>query len=159
MVSAIPEGSHSVTSYLVVPDAVEVMAFYEKAFGATQILRMPGPGGEGTMHAEIKIGDSHVMLTDENPQWEMAAPATLGGSAVHFMIYVEDCDAAFEQAVAAGCEVNFPLSDQFWGDRMGKVVDPFGYQWSLATHKEDVPPEEMAERQQKRLEEMQQHSQ
>lgn len=156
--SAIPEGFHSVTAYLVVPDAVEAMEFYGKAFGATRMVHMPGPGGQGTMHAEMKIGDSHVMLTDENPQWEMNAPKTLGGSAVSFMIFLEDCDAAFEKAVAAGCEVKFPISDMFWGDRMGKLVDPYGYQWSIATHLEDVPDDQMAERQQKWLEEMQQHS-
>ena len=155
-VSPIPEGYHSVTAYVIVPDAIEAIAFYEKAFGATKVMHMPGPGGQGTMHAEIRIGNSHVMLSDENPAWEMKGAGTLGGSPVGFMVYLEDCDAAFDKAVAAGCEVKFPLSDQFWGDRMGKVVDPFGLEWSLATHKEDVPPEEMAGRQQKWLEEMQQ---
>lgn len=153
-VSPVPEGYHSVTPYLIVPDAVEAMAFYEKALGATRVVHMPGPGGQGTMHAEIRIGDSFVMLSDENPQWEMPSPGTLGGSPVNFMIYLEDCDAAIEKAVAAGCEIKFPASDMFWGDRMGKVQDPFGYQWSFATHKEDVPEEEMASRQQKWLEEM-----
>ena len=156
MVNPIPEGYSTVTSYIIVPDAIEAMEFYGKAFGAKQIMHMAGPEGKGTMHAEMQIGTSMVMLSDENPQWEMKSAATLGGSPVSFMLYVEDCDATFEKAVAAGCTVKFPLTDQFWGDRMGKVADPYGIEWSLATHKEDVPPEEMPARQQKWIEEMHQ---
>ena len=156
MTSPIPEGYHSLTAYIVVPDAKQAIAFYEKAFGAVAVMHMPGHGGQGTMHAEIKIGDSHLMLTDENPNWEMKSSQTLGGSPVSFMVYLEDCDAAFAQAIEAGCTEKFPLADMFWGDRMGKVADPFGIEWSLTTHKEDVPPEEMPARQQKWLEEMQQ---
>ena len=157
-VSPIPKGYTSVTAYLVVPNSLEAMEFYAKAFGAKQMVHMPGPGGQGTMHAEMQIGNSFVMITDENPQWEMPSAKTLGGSPVNFMIYQEDCDAAFEKAVAAGCEVKFPVSDMFWGDRMGKVQDPFGVQWSVATHVEDVPEEEMGPRAQKWMEEMQQQA-
>ena len=123
------------------------MEFYEKAFGATQVMRMPGPGGQGTMHAEIRLAGSCVMLTDENPAWQMKSPGTLGGSPVSLMIYVENVDEAFNKAVEAGCTATFPVDDMFWGDRMGKVQDPYGYQWSLATHVEDVPEEEMGTRQ------------
>lgn len=151
MVSAIPEGMNTVTPYLVLPDCVAAMEFYAAAFGAEQIMRMPGPGGQGTMHAEIRLGNSCVMLTDENPQWEMRSPASLGGSPVSLMIYVESVDDAFNQAVAAGCDVNFPVTDMFWGDRMGKVVDPYGYHWSIASHVEDVPEDQMLERQQQWL--------
>ena len=154
MVSSIPEGANSVTAYLVVPDAVEAMDFYAKAFGSQQVMRMPGPGGQGTMHAEIRIGNSLVMLTDENPQWEMKSAKTLGGSPVSMMIYVEDADEVFRSALEAGCEVKFPLTDMFWGDRMGKVRDPFGLDWAIATHVEDVPEEEMGARQAAWLAEM-----
>jgi len=154
-VSHIPEGLNSVQPYLIVPDALEAMEFYGKAFGATRCMHMPGPGGQGTMHAEMRLGNAAIMLSDENPQWEMVSPATLGGSPVSLMIYVENVDEAFDKAVAAGCEVKFPVSDMFWGDRMGKLQDPFGYQWSIATHVEDVTPEEMGKRQEAWLNEMQ----
>lgn len=153
-ISPIPEGLNSVIPYLVVPNAVEAITFYEKALGAEQVMRMLGPGGQGTMHAEIRLGGSAVMLTDENPQWEMKSPATLGGSPVSMMIYVENVDEVFSRAVEAGCEVKFAVSDMFWGDRMGKLIDPFGYQWAIATHIEDVPGEQMAGRQEKWLAEM-----
>ncbi len=146
-VSPVPQGKHALQPYLVVPNAAEAMAFYEKAFGATQCVHMPGPGGQGTMHAEMQLGDSVFMLTDENPEWEQKSPQTLGGSPVSLMLYVENSDELFGQATAAGCNVIFPVSDMFWGDRMGKVADPFGYQWMIATHVEDVPPEEMGKRQ------------
>lgn len=146
MVSAIPEGCSSVIPYLVVPDAVAAMEFYGKAFGAEQIMHMPGPGGQGTMHAEMRVHGSTVMLTDENPQWGAKSPATLGGSPVSLHLYVEDADGAFRRAVEAGCEVEAPLMDAFWGDRYGKVKDPYGHSWAFATHVEDVPPEEMGQR-------------
>lgn len=152
--SPVPEGTNTVTAYLVVPDAVPAMDFYEKAFGTQQTMRMPGPGGQGTMHAEIKLGNSTIMLTDENPAWDMKSPSTLGGSPVSLMIYVENVDDVFARAVAAGCEVKFPVTDMFWGDRMGKLQDPFGYQWSVATHVEDVSEEEMTTRQAAWLAEM-----
>ncbi|MEM7454192.1 MAG: VOC family protein [Planctomycetota bacterium] len=153
-VSPVPEGMHTVTPYLVVKDSVAAMDFYAKAFGAVQLMRMVGPDGQGTMHAEIKIGNSCIMLTDENPAWGMSAPETIGGSPVSLMLYVEDADTFLQTAVAAGCEAVFPVSEMFWGDKMGKVSDPFGYSWSIATHIEDVPEEEMAVRQQKWMEEM-----
>lgn len=154
MVSPIPEGLNAVIPYVIVPDSKEAMAFYEKAFGAKQMMHMPGPGGQGTMHAEVSILGGTVMLSDENPQWEMVSAKTLGQSPVNLMFYCENVDEVFAQAVAAGCEVKFPPEDMFWGDRMAKVQDPFGYQWSMATHIEDVPEEEMPARQQKWLEEM-----
>ena len=154
MVSPIPEGYGSVTTYLVVPNAKEAIAFYEKALGAVQTMHMPLPGGERTLHAEMRIGNSIVMITDENPDWEMSSAKTLGGSPASFMIYCEDCDASFKTAVEAGCMVKAPVSDMFWGDRMGKVEDPFGFQWSFATHKEDLTSEQLAERQAAWLAEM-----
>ena len=146
MVSYIPEGYGTVTAYLVVPDSKEAIAFYEKAFRAKQIQHMPMPHGDGTLHAEIQIGTTFIMLSDENPDWEMSSAKTLGGSPVSMMIYCEDCDADFKTAVDAGCEVKSPVSDMFWGDRMGRVEDPFGFQWSLAPHKEDLTPEQLDER-------------
>lgn len=154
MVSAVPEGLEAVIPYLIVPDSNEAIAFYEKAFGATKLMHMQGPGGQGTMHAEVKIFGGIVMMSDENPEWQMVSAKTLGDSPISLMFYCENVDEAFAKAVEAGCEVKFPLTDQFWGDRMCKVADPFGYQWSIATHVEDVPEEEMPARQQKWLEEM-----
>ena len=145
-VKPIPDRFHSVTPYLIVPNSVAAIEFYTKAFGAVLVCRMPGPDGESTMHAEISIGDSMLMLTDENPQWNMKSPLTLGGCTTSLHLYVEDADAVFSQAVAAGCQVLAPLADLFWGDRFGKLADPFGHQWSIATHIEDVSPEDMAER-------------
>lgn len=154
MVSAIPEGSPTIIPYLVTPDSVKTAAFYSEAFGAEQVMHMPGPGGQGTMHAELRVFGAVVMLTDENPHWGMKSPATLGASQVSLMIYCEDVDAVVGRAVEAGCELKFPVQDQFWGDRMGRVVDPFGYEWAIAQHIEDVPPEEMEARQTKWLAEM-----
>jgi len=142
----IPDGFNTVSVYLVVENAVEAIEFYQKAFGAEPGPRMPGPDGSSTMHAEIHIGNSAVMLTDENPQWGMKSPATLGGSPCTLHLYVEDVDAMFARAIAAGCTVRAPLMDAFWGDRYGKLMDPFGHEWGIATHKEDVPPDEMARR-------------
>lgn len=145
-VQPVPEGFRNVNCYLVVPDANEAIAFYEKAFGAERGVHMPGPGGQGTMHAEIRIGDTTVMLTDENPAWNKKSAKTLGGSPVSMHVYCEDADAWFQRAVAAGCEARFPVTPMFWGDRMGQVADPFGIEWGIATHVEDVPPEEMGTR-------------
>lgn len=150
----VPPEMQGVIPYLVVPDAVKAMEFYEKALGAQPVMRMPGPGGQGTMHAEMKIGNGTIMLTDENPQWGMKSPATFGGSPVSLMIYVENVDAVFDQAVAAGCQAKFPVDDMFWGDRMGKLTDPFGYDWSVTTHVEDLSEEEMAKRQQEWMAQM-----
>ena len=146
MASPIPEGYATVTFYLIVPSAQEAIEFYGKAFGAEQVVHMPMPGGKGTLHAEIQIGTSRVMLSDENPDWQMPSAKTLGNSPVSMMIYCEDCDADFKRAVDAGCQVKAPMDDMFWGDRMGKVEDPFGFQWSIATHKEDLTTEELDQR-------------
>src|SRR3954447_13114919 len=144
-VKPIPDGYHSVTPYLVVQGAAKALEFYKKAFGATELFRMPGPGGK-IMHAEIRIGDSPVMLADEFPEMDARGPQTLGGTPVGLMIYCEDVDALFNQAVSAGAKVLRPVVDQFYGDRSGTVADPFGHKWTIATHKEDVSPEEMKRR-------------
>jgi PhnB protein len=145
-VEAVPKGCNTVNVYLVLQNAEEAMEFYRKAFGFESGLCMPGPDGKSTMHAEMHLGNSTIMLTDENPQWETKAPATLGGSPASLHLYVDDVDALFGRAVAAGCQVKFPVTDMFWGDRYGKVEDPFGFQWGIATHTEDVAPEEMERR-------------
>ena len=145
-VKPIPDGFNTVSAYLIVKNSVEALEFYQKALGAEAGIRMPTPDGQGTMHAEMRIGNSTVLLTDENPQWEMKSPETLGGSAQSLHIYVDDADKLFNRAVEAGCTVRAPLMDAFWGDRFGKVTDPFGHEWGIATHKEDVPAEEMGKR-------------
>lgn len=144
----IPEGCHTVTPYLVIKDAEKALEFYKKAFAAKEILRMPGPDGK-IMHGEMQIGDSRVMFAEENPQWGSQGPQTLGGSPVTIFLYVPDVDATFKQAVAAGAKEAMPVADMFWGDRYGKLVDPFGHKWDVATHKEDVAPAEMQERMKK----------
>lgn len=145
-VRAVPEGFHTVNVYLNVPNSVEAIAFYEKAFGATLVMRMPGADGQSTMHAEIMIGDCIVMLTDENPQFGVKSPKSLGGTSCSVHLYVDDCDATFNRAIKAGCQMLNPLMDAFWGDRFGKLADPFGHVWSVATHKENVSPEEIGRR-------------
>jgi uncharacterized glyoxalase superfamily protein PhnB len=153
-VKPIPDGFNSISAYLIVKDSVEAMEFYSKAFGGETITRMPGPDGKGTLHAEMRIGNSVLMLSDENPDWGTKSPLTMGCTTVHLHLYVEDADAAFNQAVAAGCEVTQPISDVFWGDRYARVNDPFGHAWSIATHTEDLTPEELDERAKKFLAEM-----
>ena len=145
-VSFMPPGSHTVTPHLVIKDAAGAIEFYKKAFGATEIMRMPGPDGKGIMHAEIKIGDSMIYIAGQWPNSHLAPPDQLGGTTVALHLYVKDADATFNQAVAAGGKVSMPLMNMFWGDRFGKVTDPFGHEWSIATHVEDVPPEEMGKR-------------
>lgn len=144
-VKPIPDGYHSVTPYLVVNDGAKAIDFYKQAFGAMELFRMDGPGGK-VGHAEIRIGNSVVMLADEYPDMGFRSPRALGGSPVSLLVYVEDVDAQFRQAVAAGAKELRPVQDQFYGDRMGTLEDPFGHIWSLATHTEDVPPEEMRRR-------------
>ncbi len=139
----VPEGHHTVQPYLVVPDAARAIAFYKQAFGAEEVAVMPGPGGRGVMHAEIRIGDSMVYLADENPHWQTKSAKTLGGSPVSIHLYVQDADALFKRAVAAGATVTMEPMDAFWGDRYGKVLDPFGIQWGIATHTTDMTPEEI----------------
>jgi len=141
----IPEGYHTATPYLVVKGAASAIEFYKKAFGATELMRMADPSGR-VMHAEIKIGNSPIMLADEFPEMGARSPQAYGGSPVSIFLYVEDVDALANQAIAAGAKVLMPVQDQFWGDRYGKLADPFGHVWSVATHKEDVAPEEMKKR-------------
>ena len=141
----IPEGYHTVTPYLAVDDAAEAIEYYTKAFGAKERARMETPDGK-IGHAELDIGDSLVMLSDPFPQASTRSPKELGGTSVSVFMYVEDVDAVVKQAVDAGAKVTMEVADQFWGDRFGSVMDPFGHLWSIATHVEDVPPEEMAER-------------
>ena len=144
-VSPIPPGYHSITPYLIVGDARAAIDFYERAFNAEKTLQKDGPGGK-IMHAEIKIGDSIVMLADEFPEMGAVGPATLGGVAGSLMIYTEDVDAMFAQALAAGAVEKRPVQDQFYGDRSGILVDPQGHEWNIATHKEDLTPEEIDQR-------------
>jgi PhnB protein len=141
----IPEGYHSVSPYLAVDDAAAAIEFYKRAFGAKERLRMDAPGGK-IGHAELEIGDSIVMLSDPFPQSSTKSPKELGGTSCSVMLYVEDVDEVFKQAVDAGATVTMEVENQFWGDRFGSVTDPFGHSWSISTHVEDVPPEEMAER-------------
>jgi len=144
-VKPIPENYHTVTPYLIVNNAVGAIEFYKKIFGATELMRMPMPDGR-LGHAELKIGDSTVMLADEFPEANAHSPLSIGGSPVSMLLYVEDVDAVFADAVAAGSKVLKPIQDQFYGDRTGTLTDPFGHQWTIATHKEDVSPEEMKRR-------------
>jgi PhnB protein len=141
----IPKGYRTVTPYLVCRGAADAIDFYKKAFGAKEMLRMPMPDGK-LAHAEIRIGDSIVMLGDETPAMGSSAPQTIGGTAVHIFLYVKDVDKAFAQATAAGARAEMPPMNMFWGDRYCKLADPFGHKWSMATHIEDVPPKEMARR-------------
>jgi PhnB protein len=149
-VQPIPSGYHSVTAYLIVNDGRAAIAFYKQAFGATELMRLEGPGGK-IMHAEIQIGDSPLMLADEFPEMGIQSPKSFGGSPVSLLIYVPDVDAAFQRALQAGAEQVRPLIDQFYGDRSGTVRDPFGHTWTIATRKEDLSQEEI----QRRMEEQQ----
>jgi PhnB protein len=144
-VKAIPDGYYSLTPYLVVKGAAEAIEFYKKAFGATETIRMPGPDGR-IMHAEITIGNSVLMLSDESPERQQLSPVTLGGSGSSVMLYTDDVDATFKKALAAGATEQMAPMDMFWGDRMGNLKDPFGHSWAIATHTEDVSPEEMEKR-------------
>ena len=141
----IPEGYHTVTPYVAVDDAAQAIDFYKRAFGAKERMRMEAPGGK-IGHAELQIGDSLVMLSDPFPQSSVRPPKELGGTSAGVFLYVEDVDAVVKQAVDAGATVTMEVADQFWGDRFGTVSDPFGHSWSLATHVEDLTPEEIAER-------------
>ena len=141
----IPEGYRTVTPYLIVKGAAEAIEFYKRAFGAKELLRMADPHGR-VGHAEIKIGDSVIMLADEHPAMGYRAPHSLGGSSVSILLYLEDVDAVFERALKAGAKAQRPVANQFYGDRTGTLEDPFGQVWTVATHVEDVPPEEMRRR-------------
>ncbi|GGI16837.1 MAG: VOC family protein [Oxalicibacterium faecigallinarum] len=142
-VKPIPENMHSITPHLVCAGASDAIAFYAKAFGAVELARLPGPDGR-LMHAMVGIGDSKIMLADAYPEFGSRGPKALGGTPVTIHLYVEDADQTFAQAVAAGATSKMPLEDMFWGDRYGIVVDPFGHEWSIATHKRDLTPEEIS---------------
>ena len=144
-VKPIPAGYHTVTPYLIIKGAARAIEFYKKAFGATELLRLEGPDGK-IGHAEIKIGDSPIMLADEVPQYGFSGPESFGGTPVSMLLYVENVDKRFEQAIAAGATSTRPVADQFYGDRAGTLVDPFGHVWTLATHVEDVPQDEIDRR-------------
>jgi uncharacterized glyoxalase superfamily protein PhnB len=147
MPNAVREGYQTVTPALTVRNGAEAIEFYKKAFGAEEIMRVPGPDGKSIMHAEIRVGTSRIMLGDEAPSMGCLAPVTLGGPGGSLYVYVPDVDAAFKQAVAAGAKALMPVTDMFYGDRFGQVEDPSGHRWGLATHVEDLAPEEMARRQ------------
>ncbi|MBN9522000.1 VOC family protein [bacterium] len=148
-VKPIPDGYHTVTPYMTIRGAAKAIDFYKEAFGAVEVLRMPMPDGS-IAHAEIKIGDSIIMFGEENPAWGNKSPQALGGTPSGLCIYVPDCDAVFAKALAAGATVMKPLQNQFYGDRSGTVIDPFGHAWTVATHVEDVAPAEL----QKRMDDM-----
>lgn len=141
-VKPIPDCAHTVTPHLVCAGASDAIAFYKKAFNATEELRIPGPNGR-LMHACIRIGDSQVMLVDEMPEWGALGPKSLKGSPVTIHLYVENVDAFVAQAVSAGATIKMPIADMFWGDRYGQIEDPFGHRWSVATHVRDVSLEEL----------------
>ncbi len=143
-VKPIPDGYHSVTPYLIIKGASDAIEFYKKAFGATELFRMDHQGKVG--HAELKIGDSPIMLADESTEMGYKSPTTLGGSPVSIMIYVDDVDTIFKQAIGAGGKEQKAVQDQFYGDRSGTLMDPFGHVWHVATHVEDVSPQEMEKR-------------
>ena len=144
-VNPIPEGYHAVTPYLCISGASDAIEFYKTAFDAEELMRIPSPDG-AIGHAEIQIGDSHIMLSDENVEMNFHSPNSIGGTPVHLYLYVEDVDRIFAQAVAAGAKPLMPLEDQFWGDRTGTLEDPFGHRWYVSTHKEDLTQEEIGAR-------------
>lgn len=144
-VKPIPDGYHTATPYLIIQGAAEAIEFYKRVFDATELMRVPGPNG-AVMHAEIKIGDSPIMLADEFPAMNVRGPKTIGGTPVSLMLYVENVDEVFTRAIAAGAKELRPLQNQFYGDRSGTLEDPFGHQWTVATHVEDVTPAEIEQR-------------
>ena len=147
-VNPIPAGYHALTPYLSVRGAADAMEFYKKAFGAAEVMRLPGPDGK-LGHAELRIGDSLVMLSDEHPEMQFVGPATRGGTTVHLHLYVRNVDATTRKAVTAGAKLIRPVEDKFYGDRTGSVEDPFGHVWHIATHKEDLSNAEMRKRAEK----------
>ena len=140
---SIPEGYHTVTPTFTFKDSRKAIEFYKKALGAVETFVMPGPGGKGVMHAAIKIGNSNIMMGDENREMPCRSAETLGGSPIAFYLYVENADLAFKKAVSSGASEQTPLQDSFWGDRIGTVKDPFGYLWTFATHTKDLTPEQI----------------
>jgi PhnB protein len=153
-VKPIPDGFRTITPYLTLRDAAPAIDFYKKAFGAQEVMRMPGPEGKGVMHAELRIGDSMLFLSDELPHGDTQAPESLGGATGSVFLYVPDVDATFNKAVQVGAKAIMPPADMFWGDRFAKLVDPFGHHWGLATHKEEVPPDEMSRRAKEAMKQM-----
>ena len=145
MAKPIPEGFHTVTPMFIFKDARKAIEFYRRAFGAEELFVMPGPDGTGVMHAELRIGNSIIMMGEEHPQEPCKSAETIGGSPVSFYIYLENVDEAFRRALAAGAEARMPVQDMFWGDRAGTVQDPFGYSWTLGTHIKDLTPQEIQE--------------
>lgn len=145
MAQSLPKGFQTITPMLVFRDARGAMEFYRRAFGAEEFFVMPGLDGKGVMHAEVRIGNSIIMMGEENPQEPCKSAETLGGSPVNFYLYLENVDEAFTKALAAGAEAKMPVQDMFWGDRAGTVQDPFGYKWTLATHIKDLTAEEIRE--------------
>jgi PhnB protein len=141
-VKPVPDSMHSVTPHLICAGAADAIEFYKKAFHAEELSRLPGPQGK-LMHASVRIGDSTVMLTDEFPEWGSFGPKSLKGSPVTIHLYVEDVDATVKRAVAAGAKITMAVDDMFWGDRYGRLEDPFGHYWSIATHVRDLSPEEI----------------
>lgn len=154
---SIPDGYHSITPYLIIKGAAGAIDFYKRVFGATELMRMPDPSGK-IGHAEIMIGDSHIMLADEYPEMGHRSPQTLGGAGVSLMIYLDDVDEVYKRAIAAGAKQVQPLKDQFYGDRSGTVQDPYGHVWTIATHVEDIAPEEMQRRATEAMRQTQQKS-
>lgn len=144
-VKSTPDGYHTATPYLIINGAAAAVEFYKKAFGATELFRMDAPGGK-IGHAEIKIGDSPIMLADEFPEMDARGPRSIGGTPVSIMLYVKDVDKVFNRAIAAGAKVKQPVQDRFYGDRNGNLLDPFGHVWTIATHKEDLTPKEVRKR-------------
>ena len=143
MAKAIPDGYHTVTPHLIVADAAKAIDFYKKAFGAQEIDRFLAPDGKSVMHAEVQVGNAKLMLGSEFPPMCLS-PKSRGGTTVSLYVYLDNSDAAFDRAVKAGCTVKMPMTDQFWGDRCGQVEDPFGHQWTLATHKQDLTKDQIA---------------
>ena len=152
-VKPVPQGYHSINTYLTVNDGARAIEFYKRAFGAQERFRMEGPNGK-IAHAELQIGDSIMMISDEMPGSTCRSPQSVGGTTINTFLYVPDVDKTFDQAVAAGAKAEMPVADMFWGDRYGKLTDPFGHSWSVATHKEDVAPEEMKRRGQEAMAKM-----
>ncbi len=149
-VKPIPDGYHSVTPYLIIKGAAKALDFYKKALAAEELMRMPAPDGS-IAHAEIKVGNSPIMIADENPTWGNRSPQSLNGSPVIIHLYVNDVDKVAASAIAAGAKVLMPVTDQFYGDRSGRFQDPFGHLWVISTHKEDLTPDEIGRRAEKAM--------
>lgn len=156
MTKPIPDGFSTVTASLIVKDAEKAIEFYKKAFGAQELYRFPSPDGKTIMHAELNIGSSRMMLSEEAPQMNCRSPQSLGGTGIYLYMYVEDADATFNKAVTAGATPTMSISDMFWGDRFGQIQDPFGHVWGIATHKKDMSEEEINKAGQEFFKQMQQ---